>query len=357
MIAGAQTRDGDRVTGVATIHHHIAAAGQQGGDIIGDIGIGEGQGTTATGCIKIGLKVAHRVSSSTVDVQSGINHRIRINRHRVIGTTGGDRGGGITGGDTDAVITSISSGDIQTVVEARASEIADKIGDDLFCGTEQSQQGVLAKLGGIGGDRIEAAVGGDRGGAGASCHADGVVGGITGGHIQGAAGISGQQRADEIIDLEVVGVGTATDGEAGVIGKIGRIDGEVVTACGAVHRCGTRAGVNCADTCLAGLATGTEGGGTSEAHRLQSGDIGELAVRNRAGVSEHKGVAIGATIDGVTAGQASDDDIKSVSTCITLQIHISAGAGRDRVGAYAAQHGFKTGNTGGSRRCSGGEVN
>ena len=290
LAVGIQPGDGDRVRGVATIHHHIAAAGQQGGGIIGDIGIGEGQGTTAAGCIKIGLKVVHRVSSSTVDIQSGINHRIRINRHRVIGTTGGDRGGGITGGDTDAVVVRISSGDIKGAVEARASEIADKVGDNLLGSTEQAEQGVLAKLGGIGGDRVLTAVGGDRGGAGASCHADGVVGGITGGHIQGAAGISGQQRTDEIIDLEVVCVVTATDGQAGVISKIGRIDGEVVTACGAVHRCGTRAGVNRGDTCLAGLATGTEGGGTSEAHRLQSGDIGELAVRNRAGSGEYEGV-------------------------------------------------------------------
>ena len=116
-----------------------------------------------------------------------MNHRIRINRHRVIGTTGGDRGGGIAGGDTDAVVARITSADIQAAVEARASEIADQVGDDLFCGTEQSQQRVLRQAGGVCGESVTAAGAADGGG---TCS-----GGDRGGAVTGDVGVGKADRA------------------------------------------------------------------------------------------------------------------------------------------------------------------
>ena len=109
-----------------------------------------------------------------------------------------------------------------------------------------------------------------------------------------------------------------------------------------VHRGGASAGVHGGDAGLAGLRAGRKGGGTGEGDRLHCGDIGELGVADRAGVGEHQGVAISATVNRVRAGQSSDGEVERVGTSVALQVQITAAAGGDGVSGRAAQYGFKT---------------
>ena len=193
LAIGIQPGDGDRVISITSIHHKIATPCHQGRRIIGDIGVVKRQQSTTVSSIDIGLKIVDGIDGAATEGEAVVVvHYIGIHRDRVAYGCTVDRGIGFTSNDVDAFITSISSGDIKSASESCTSQIANQVGNHLLGSTEQAEQGVLAKLGGIGGDGIAAAVGSDRGGAGSSCNADGVVGGITGGHRKGAAGVAGQ---------------------------------------------------------------------------------------------------------------------------------------------------------------------
>ena len=210
LTVAVQAGDCDRIAGITTSDHNIATACHQSCRIVADIGIANRECSTAAGRIGVGFQIAHRVGGTPIEIDGCVvGHHVGIDRDRVAGDTGGDRGVVAACGDADAVVVGVRGRDIQGSGQARAGDVADQIGYHLPGGTKQAQQGVLPELGGIGGHRVAAGAGGDRGGAAAGRDADGVVGGVCGGDRQSAAGIAGQHRSGEIGDGVVVGVGIA----------------------------------------------------------------------------------------------------------------------------------------------------
>ena len=69
MVVGVQTSDGDCVSGIAPVYHHIAATGGDADAVICGIGGGDVEGAAEIGACEIAHQIGHHLPGSTEEAE------------------------------------------------------------------------------------------------------------------------------------------------------------------------------------------------------------------------------------------------------------------------------------------------